>query len=177
MMFNNARQLLRDIGIDMQHRGYLGTPSMIASILGAVLGGGVIARMGLPRTLVPILYLQNLAIPIYIGLAVWKPSYPIVVTCVLVEQFVAGLGSTGFSVFVMNRARGAFATSYYAFGTAVVALASTLAGNAAGWLDDLVGHAWLFTIAFVASWPSLVLVWFVPKAPAEVTAPTPAAPA
>jgi PAT family beta-lactamase induction signal transducer AmpG len=173
MMFNNARQLLRDIGISLKERGYIGTPSMIASILGAVVGGGVIARLGLRRTLVPILYLQNLAIPIYIGLAVWKPSFSVVVACVLVEQFVAGMGSTGFSVFVMNRARGAFATSYYAFGTAVVALASTFAGNAAGWLDDRVGHAWLFTIAFFASVPSLVLVWFVPKDPAEAVATAP----
>ena len=75
MMFTMSKPLLRDIGVDVIHRGYLNTPVMITTIVGALVGGGVIARLGLPRTLVPILYLQNLAIPIYIALAVLKPRY------------------------------------------------------------------------------------------------------
>jgi hypothetical protein len=38
-------------------------------------------------------------------------------------------------------------------------------------LNDAVGHTAFFALAFVASWPSLVLVLFVPRTPVEETPP------
>jgi hypothetical protein len=42
-----------------------------------------------------------------------------------------------------------------------------LSGYFSGRLDDAFGHPWFFTIAFLASVPSLVLVLIVPKSPIE----------
>jgi PAT family beta-lactamase induction signal transducer AmpG len=175
MMFAMSKPLLRDIGLDTVRRGSLSTPSTLVFILGSVVAGGIIARRGLERTLIPLLYLQNLAIPLYIGLAVFKPSFGNVVGIVLVEQFVSGMGVSAHVVFLIQRCRGVFSASHYAFATAVVSLGSTLSGYISGPLDDHFGHPIFFTIAFVASWPALVLVWFVPKTPVESTAPAPQA--
>jgi PAT family beta-lactamase induction signal transducer AmpG len=169
MMFAMSKPLLRDIGLDTVKRGSLSTPSTLVFIVGSIVSGGIIARRGLERTLVPLLYAQNLAIPLYIGLAVFKPSFSTVVGIVLLEQFVSGLGVSAHVVFLIQRCRGTFSASHYAFATAVVSLGSTLSGYLSGPLDDHFGHPLFFTIAFIASWPALVLVWFVPKTPVEVS--------
>ncbi len=167
MMFAMSKPLLRDLGIDTSQRGILNGFGTAATIAGSVLGGALIARRGLDRCLVPMTYLQNLAIPLYIGMAVVRPTFAGVVPIVLVEQFAAGMGAAAHVVFLMRRCRSAFSASHYALATAVVSLGSTLSGYASGPLNEALGHPLFFTIAFVASWPSLILVLIVPKADLE----------
>jgi PAT family beta-lactamase induction signal transducer AmpG len=167
MMFAMSKPLLRDIGVDLGHRGILNGWGTGAFILGGLVGGAVIARRGLRRTLVPMLYLQNLAIPLYVGMAIFKPTFPQVFAIVMAEQLISGIGNAAHIVFLIQRCRGVFSASHYAFATAVVSLGSTLSGYVSGPLNQHFGHPIFFTIAFVASWPALVLVWFVPKDPVE----------
>jgi MFS transporter, PAT family, beta-lactamase induction signal transducer AmpG len=167
MMFAMSKPLLRDIGVDTTHRGVLNGVGTVAFIVGSLVGGGFIARRGLARTLVPLLYLQNLAIPLYIAMAVLKPTFAGVFVIVLAEQLVSGIGNSAHIVFLIQRCRGVFSASHYAFATAVVSLGSTLSGYASGPLNQHFGHPIFFTLAFVASWPALALVWFVPKMPVE----------
>lgn len=167
MMFAMSKPLLRDIGIDTSHRGILNGISTVAFIVGSLLGGAVIARRGLARCLIPMTFLQNLAIPLYIALALLRPTFLGVIPIVMAEQFAAGIGAAAHVVFLMQRCRAAFSASHYALATAVVSLASTFSGAISGPLNERLGHPWFFTVAFLASWPSLVLVLFVPKDPIE----------
>jgi PAT family beta-lactamase induction signal transducer AmpG len=112
-------------------------------------------------------YFQNLAIPLYIGMAVFKPRFSFVVPIILVEQFAAGIGASAHVVFLMQRCRSAFSASHYAFATALVALGSTFSGFLSGPLNTWLGHPLFFTVAFLASIPSLVLVLLVPKTAIE----------
>jgi PAT family beta-lactamase induction signal transducer AmpG len=163
MMFAMSKPMLRDIGIDTGMRSYLNGIGTTSFIVAAVLSGGLIARKGLDRCLVPMTFFQNLAIPLYIGLAVLKPPFAAVIPVVILEQFAAGVGASAHVVFLMQRCRGAFSASHYAFATAVVSLGSTLSGFLSGPINTAVGHPWFFTIAFIASWPSLVLVLIISR--------------
>jgi MFS transporter, PAT family, beta-lactamase induction signal transducer AmpG len=176
MMFAMSKPLLRDIGVDTAHRGLLNGIGTGASILGVILGGAYVARRGLERTLVPLIYAQNFAIPLYIGMAIVKPHFVGVTAVVLLEQFAGGLGIAGSTVFLMQRCRPAFSASHFAMATSVVSLASTFSGYISGPLNDRLGHPLFFTVAFLASIPSLVLVWLVPKTPLEPEAAPAAAP-
>jgi PAT family beta-lactamase induction signal transducer AmpG len=167
MMFAMSKPLLRDLGVDTVHRANLNGLGLGSSILGVILGGLYAARYGLQRALVPLIYAQNLGIPLYIGMAVWKPHYHAIIGIVLCEQFVGGLGMAGANVFIMQRCRRAFSASHFAAATSVVSLASTFSGYFSGPLNDRLGHPLFFTVAFLASIPSLILVLFVPKTPIE----------
>lgn len=167
MMFAMSKPLLRDIGIDTSHRGILNGLGTAATIVGSVWGGALIARLGIERCLAPMTLFQSLAIPLYIVLAVFKPRFGWVIPVVLFEQFAAGVGAAAHVVFLMRRCRAAFSASHYAFATAIVSLGSTISGYASGPLNEAVGHPLFFTIAFVASWPSLALVLLVPKTEVE----------
>jgi MFS transporter, PAT family, beta-lactamase induction signal transducer AmpG len=84
---------------------------------------------------------------------------------------VGGLGMAGANVFIMQRCRRAFSASHFAMATSVVSLASTFSGYFSGPLNDRLGHPLFFTVAFLASIPSLILVLFVPKTPIEAESP------
>jgi PAT family beta-lactamase induction signal transducer AmpG len=171
MMFAMSKPLLRDLGVDTVHRANLNGLGLGASILGVIVGGLYAARYGLQRALVPLIYAQNLGIPLYIGMAVWKPHFHAIIGIVLIEQFVGGLGMAGANVFIMQRCRRAFSASHFAAATSVVSLASTFSGYFSGPLNDRLGHPLFFTVAFLASIPSLILVLFVPKTPIEPDSP------
>jgi PAT family beta-lactamase induction signal transducer AmpG len=101
-------------------------------------------------------------------MAVFAPPFPVVIAIVVVEQFASGIGNASHVVFLMRRSRAIFSASHFAFATAIVSLGSTLSGYLSGPLNTKVGHPWFFTCAFLASFPSLILVWFVPREPIEV---------
>lgn len=165
MMFSMSKPLLKDIGIDTAARGLLNGAGILASVSGSLVGGAIIARRGLGRCLVPMTYVQSLAIPLYIVLAVAQPRLPGVISIVVLEQICAGIGLSASAVFLMQIAHPSFSASHFAFATAVVSIGSSLSGYISGPLDEALGHPGFFTLAFVASWPSLVLVHRVPKQP------------
>jgi len=163
MMFAMAKPLLKEIGVGTTERGVLNGAGIVLSVLGSVAGGALLARQGLARWLVPMTYVQSFAIPLYIVLAVSRPGLPLVGAIVLLEQLASGIGGSAHAVFLMQRTSRRFTASHFAFATAVVSVGSTLSGFASGPLDEALGHPAFFTLAFVASWPSLVLAHFVPK--------------
>jgi PAT family beta-lactamase induction signal transducer AmpG len=175
MMFAMSQPLLRDIGVTLGRRGYLSGFGTLSFIVGSLVGGGLVARRGLRHTLVPLLYVQNFAIPLYFAMALARPSFAVIAPIVLTEQLVSGLGSAAHVMFLIQRTRRTFSASHYAFATAIVALGSTLSGYVSGPLNQHFGHPIFFATAFVASWPALVLVWFVPKDPVEATPAEPRA--
>jgi PAT family beta-lactamase induction signal transducer AmpG len=169
MMFAMSKPLLRDIGVGTAERGLLNGAGIVAAILGSIVAGAVLARHGLQRCLVPMTYIQNLAIPLYVLLPLLQPGLVVVGLIVILEQFAAGIGASANAVFLMQRTSRAFSASHFAFATAVVSVASTLSGYLSGPLNEALGHTRFFMLAFVFSWPSLVLVLKVPKQPLEPT--------
>jgi PAT family beta-lactamase induction signal transducer AmpG len=174
MMFAMSKPLLRDIGIDTAQRGTLNGLAMVTSALGAIASAALVARFGLRRCLVPITYVQNLAIPLYIVMAIVRPTFAGVIPIVLAENFAGGMGMAANSVFQMQRCRAAYSASHFALATAVVSLAATVSGWISGPLAQWLGFPLFFTVAFGASIPSLILVLFVPKTPIEPDSSTPA---
>jgi PAT family beta-lactamase induction signal transducer AmpG len=167
MMFSMAKPLLRDIGIGTEQRGWLGLPTQIFSILGAVVAGGMLARWGIRRMLIPIIYFMNLAIPLYAVMAWTAPPFWVVVCLVSIEQFAGGMGQTAQQVYLMQRVRRAFSASHYAFATALTALGTTFSGAFSGKLYGAVGIRWYFIVCFGFGLPSMILALIVPKAPVE----------
>ena len=167
MMFAMSKPLLRDLGVSTAQRGIINGVGTGVFVFGSFVGGVIIARRGLERTLVPMTYFQNLCIPLYASMAVVRPPIAGVVAVVVVEQFASAVGTAANLVFLMQRCRGTFSASHYAFATALVGLMSTFSGTASGWIDARVGHAWFFLIAFACSLPAMALALVVPRGPLE----------
>jgi PAT family beta-lactamase induction signal transducer AmpG len=162
LMFAMSTPLLKELGLGTAERGVLGGLGTAASILGSMIGGAVIARIGLGRTLRPIALVQSLAIPLYAWLAWARPGLAAIRAVVVAEQLAAGVGTAAFVVFLMRRCSGAYKASHFALLSALMSLATTLAGSGSGYLAQRIGFAAFFLVAFAASLPGVALARRVP---------------
>lgn len=163
LLFNMSVPFLKDLGLDTQTRGLLSTPSLILSVAGATIGGVWIARSSLAKTLLPIAFLQAIAIPLYSGLAVLRPGFWGIAVAVGIEQFIAGLGNAAFSVFLMRQADGEHKVAHFAIGTALMSVPMTLVGLVSGHLAESLGFTRFFLVAFLLAVPGVLLARMVPK--------------
>lgn len=162
LMFNMSVPFLKSLGLDTDMRGILSAPGLVASVVGTLVGGIAIRRLSLAKTLMPIAFLQCVAIPIYALLATWKPTFPVIAVAVSIEQFVAGIGNAALLVFLMRRAEGAHKTAHFAIGTALMTVPTTLAGLVSGDLAEALGFTRFFLLAFILAVPGVVLARHVP---------------
>ncbi len=178
LMFAMSSPLLRDLGLDTAARGVVsGLAGTACSIGGAMLGGMIIARFSLARTLRPIASLQSAAILIYTWLAWARPGRTAVVAGVLAEQVLAGIGTAALMVFLMRRSERTYKAAHFAVGSALMSVATTVAGSVSGHLAERVGFPWFFTLAFAASLPGVVLSFLVSEDAPPAQGGKPAAPA
>jgi PAT family beta-lactamase induction signal transducer AmpG len=127
-----------------------------------LIGGATISKYGLRQCFFPYTLIQSLAIPAYAGIAYAKPDLVWVATVIAFEQLAAGVGTAVFMVFLMQRCSRDFQATHFAIGSALMSVAATLAGSASGFIADRVGFTVFFFIAFVISWPGVILAWLMP---------------
>ncbi|WP_433935144.1 MFS transporter [Sorangium cellulosum] len=163
LMFAMSSPLLKSLGLDTAARGNVGGVGTVASIAGSTLGGVLIKRWGLARTIFPIALVQSLAILLYVALAWSRPTLPWIVALVTLEQFVAGVGTAVLVVFLMRRCVDGYKSSHFAIGSALMSVSATFAGSVSGYLAARVGFTAFFAIAFAASLPGVVLSRWVPR--------------
>lgn len=163
LMFAMSTKLLAYLGLGLVERGLLNGIGGAAGIGGSVLGGLVIARLGLRRTLAPIALVQGLAILIYVALAARAPSILWINAAVIAERVLEGFGGAALMVFLMSRCTGEYRASHFAIGSALMSVAAMVLGTASGFLLTLLGYPGFFLLAFVAAIPGIVLARIVPK--------------
>jgi PAT family beta-lactamase induction signal transducer AmpG len=163
MMFAMATPFLKELGYDTAARGFLsGMLGTLSGISGALIGGAVISRSGLRRCLFPFTLIQSLSIPAYAWLAYFKPGLFGVGLVIAFEQLAAGIGTAGLLVFLMQRCSRSFQATHFAIGTALMSVAATLAGSVSGYVASSVGYVLFFSIAFIISWPGVIMAWMMP---------------
>ncbi|WP_437309413.1 MFS transporter [Sorangium sp. So ce388] len=163
LMFAMSSPLLKSLGLDTAARGNVGGIGTVASIAGSTLGGVLIKRWGLARTIFPIAVAQSLAILLYVALAWSRPALPWIVALVTLEQFIAGVGTAVLVVFLMRRCVDGYKSSHFAIGSALMSVSATFAGSVSGYLAARAGFTAFFAIAFAASLPGVVLSRWVPR--------------
>ena len=122
------------LGLTTAEVGFVnGTVGVICLLVGGILGGVMIARMGLKKCLWPMALALTLPCFVYCLFAWYQPQNFLTVCVGLgFEQFGYGFGFTAFMVYMMYFCTGESQTSHYAFCTAFMALGMMLPGMFAG---------------------------------------------
>ncbi|RJR48239.1 MAG: hypothetical protein C4576_08610 [Desulfobacteraceae bacterium] len=180
MLSTMVSPFLVDLGIKV-HYGWIsagvGLPSSIA---GAMIGGWLISKYGLKRTLWPFLLAQNLTNLVYMALAlhlapfvdlntgVETPASIGEVNLLLVaavhgfDQFAGGLGTAVLTTFIMRTCLSDFKAAHFAIGTGLMNVSGVLSGVMSGFLAEWTGYGYFFGISFLASLPGMALAFFAP---------------
>ena len=163
MMFAMSSKLLDHLGVTLAQRGALNGVAGVAGIAGSMVGGVVIARLGLRRTLAPIALGQALAILLYVALAARAPAPLWIDAAVIAERVVEGVGSAALVVFLMRRCAGEYRASHFAIASAAMSLGATGLGSASGFLLSRLGYPAFFVVAYLAAIPGVFLARIVPR--------------
>lgn len=178
-----TRPFLIDMGYSADHRGIaLATVSVVATIVGAFIGGFVTTLAGLGHSLWIFGVLQIFSNAGYLLLSILgAPNLAAMYAATGFELFSSGLGTGAFGVLLLRLTEKRFSATQYALFSSLFALPRVVAGPITGFAVEAVGWPTFFLSTMVVGIPGLImLARFVPPGmrepdldPAEVPARTP----
>lgn len=150
------------LGLDNAEYGLIyGTIGVGALTVGGILGGMLVSKYGLRKCVIPLALALNVPDLLYVWLSITQPADRwLIGTCVGAEQFGYGLGFTAYMVFMLQSAKGSFATAHYAILTALMAIGMNLPSMLSGWLQEFLGYTDFFWAVIACTIPGfLASVW------------------
>jgi MFS transporter, PAT family, beta-lactamase induction signal transducer AmpG len=130
-----------------------------SSLVGSVLGGILMVRLGLLRSMLTFGVLQALSNLLYCLLAIAGKSYYIMGLAVVVEHVAAAMGSIALVALIMALCDLRYSAFQYALLSALALLPRYSLGYPAGWVADHQGWYAYYVVSFVIALPGLAMVW------------------
>jgi PAT family beta-lactamase induction signal transducer AmpG len=153
--------LLRGVGFSLTDVGlvnkWLGVG---ATILGALAGGALMAKLRLYKSLLLFGILQALTNLGFMLLAVSGKSYPLMITVIAAENLCGGMGTAAFVGLLMAMCDRRFSATQYALLSALASLGRVYVGPAAGALAAHFGWTTFFFITFLVALPGIAMLWW-----------------
>jgi PAT family beta-lactamase induction signal transducer AmpG len=148
------------------------------TLVGAALGGVMVARYGILRALLVCGVLQA-ASNLVFALQAWVGySMPMLMVTIASENLSGGMGTTAFVAYLSSLTNVAYTATQYALLSSLMAFARTLFASGGGWLADQMDWISFFMVTTLAALPGLaLLIWMLRTFPAESgrrVAPVPA---
>ena len=131
---------------------------LVATIVGALYGGIMLARLGLYRSLMIFGILQAVSNLSFMVLAYFGKVYSMMVIAVAFENLAGGMGTAAFVAFLMALCDQRYTATQFALLSALASLGRIFVGPPSGYLSHEVGWVIFFFVTFLAALPGLVLL-------------------
>ena len=131
---------------------------LLSTIMGTLAGGGIIARMGVNRSLWLFAFLQAVSNLAFTALALLGKNYPAMVAAIGIENICSGMGTAAFVAFLMSLCDKRFTATQYALLTSFMAVTRVLAGVPTGYMVEGLGWAAFFTVSIAGALPGMLLL-------------------
>lgn len=145
----------------------------VMSILGALLGGALVFRVGAPRLLTLSVILIAASNLTFAWLAlVGRPDTSILAIAISIDNLVSGMAGSVFIAFLSGLTNTAYTATQYALFSSIMTLPGKLMGGSSGWIVDRLqadfstahkfgGYAIFFVYTALLGLPALVLAMIV----------------
>jgi len=154
--------LIRGMGFSPGDVGLINKSfGLVATIVGALFGGAVMARLGLYRALLVFGIAQMFSNLAYWALAVTPASLPGMAAAVAIENLAGGMGTAAFVALLMALCDRRFSATQYALLSALSAVGRVYVGPASGYMVASLGWAQFFLASVVLAAPGVVLLWLM----------------
>lgn len=156
--------LLKGVGFSLKEVGIINkTGGLISTLFGVFVGGVLMIRIGLFRSLLWFGIIQALTNILFFILALTGANYGMLILTVCLENFGGGLGTAAFMALVMSLCNPRFTATQFALISALAAVGRVFVGPAAGNLVKMVGWAEFFLWTVLFAVPGLLLLlWLRP---------------
>lgn len=156
--------LLRGLEFSLAEVGlFYKTIGLIAVLGGSFLGGILLPRFNLYRSLLGFGLLQGFASLSYMGLAMIGKNYPLAMLSVFMDNFFTGLAQVAFIVFLMSLCDKRYTATQYALFSAIAAVGRVYVGPLAAVLIDHLNWVGFFFCSFLLAFPGIFLLMFIKK--------------
>ena len=129
------------------------------ALVGAVLGGILMVRLGLLRSMLIFGVSQAVTNLLYCALAAAGKSYPLMVAAVVIEHVAGAMGNIALVALIMALCDVRYSAFQYALLSSIALLPRYGLGYPAGWVADHGGWYVYYVVSFVIALPGLVIVW------------------
>ncbi len=133
----------------------------IMTVIGALAGGVVVAKLGVVRSLWVLGVLQMVSNFGYAALAVAGKSVPMLAVVVSIENFCGGMVTAGFIAFLMSLCNRRYSATQYALFTSLNYFTATIVGATSGFAVSAIGYGWFFVLTVFTGLPGLALLAWV----------------
>jgi PAT family beta-lactamase induction signal transducer AmpG len=129
-----------------------------ATIVGSLLGGGLVAKWGLRHSLIVFGVLQAVANAAYAVLAAVGKSHALMTLAITLDNLMNGMGTAAFVALLMTLCNKRYTATQYALFSSLMTVPGRVLGVGSGWLAEQVGWTGFFLITIAAAAPALGLL-------------------
>ena len=152
--------LIRGVNFSVGEVGAINKGMGLAStIIGALFGGVLMARLRLFKALLIFGILQAVSNLSFMILALVGKSYPLMIFTIAFENLAGGMGTAAFVAFLMILCNHSYTATQFALLSALASLGRVFVGPLSGVLVDGMGWTVFFFTTFLFALPGLVLLW------------------
>jgi PAT family beta-lactamase induction signal transducer AmpG len=134
-----------------------------ATVIGALVGGVITARLGILRALVICGVLQSLGNLFYVLQAVGGHRLDYLALCVAAENFTGAMAGAALVAYLSDLCSPAFTATQYALLSSLAAVGRTMVASSGGVLADRLGWVHFFLLTTVVTIPALLLLAWIAK--------------
>jgi PAT family beta-lactamase induction signal transducer AmpG len=131
---------------------------LISTIVGTLAGGGIVAHVGVNRSLWVFGFLQAVSNLAFALLAMVGKHYGLMVLSIGVENLCGGMGNAAFIAFMMSLCDKRYTATQYALLTSFMAVTRILAGVPAGFMAHEMGWAAFYGATVAGAVPGILLL-------------------
>lgn len=151
--------LIGGMGFSVSEVGYVKGFGLGATLIGALVGGVAMAKLGMVRSLLLFGLLQAVSNLGFMWLAWMGKSYAALTTSILVENVTGGMGTAAFVALIMSLCDHRYTATQFALLSSLEALGRVFSGLPSAELVEMVGWAQFFFWSFLFALPGIWLVW------------------
>lgn len=144
---------------------------ILATIAGALIGGAMVVRLGMMRSLWICGILQGATNLVFIAVAQVGPDVGALALAITAENLSGGMGTAAFVAFISNLTNRHFTATQYALLSSFASFGRAWLSTPAGWFAETLGWEMFFVLAAVLAIPGLAVLWWLQR----VTTSPPAA--
>jgi MFS transporter, PAT family, beta-lactamase induction signal transducer AmpG len=130
-----------------------------SALVGAILGGILMVRLGLLRSMLIFGGSQALSNLLYCILAATGKSYPIMAAAVAIEHVAGAMGNIALVALIMALCDIRYSAFQYALLSSIALIPRYGLGYPAGWVADHGGWFVYYVVSFLIALPGLAIVW------------------
>lgn len=130
-----------------------------SAVIGAILGGIFMVKLGLLRSMLIFGVLQAASNFLYYALALTGKNYPLMVAAVSIDNVAGSMGNIASVALIMALCDVRYSAFQYALLSALALTPRYLLGGPAGWIADNAGWDVYYIVSVLLAMPGLALVW------------------